>query len=81
MIVTVIVICRLDQPYHKQEMRISSCRVLVSLHAKSPKAASRAAQSNSLRDRLRAVECSSDIVDAIEGWKTSGIVHRYGNGY
>jgi len=29
---------------------------------------------HSLRDRLRAVECPSDIVDAIGGWKTSGVV-------
>ncbi len=35
---------------------------------------------HSLRDRLRAVECPSDIVDAIGGWKTSGIGHGYGNG-
>ncbi len=36
---------------------------------------------HSLRDRLRAVECPGDIVDAIGGWKTSGIGHGYGNGY
>ena len=36
---------------------------------------------HSLRDRLRAVECPSDIVDAIGGWKTSGVGHSYGNGY
>jgi hypothetical protein len=36
---------------------------------------------HSLRDRLRAVECPSDIVDAIGGWKTSGVSHGYGNGY
>ncbi len=36
---------------------------------------------HSLRDRLRAVECPSDIVDEIGGWKTSGIGHGYGNGY
>ena len=36
---------------------------------------------HSLRDRLRAVECLSDIVDAIGGWKTSGVGHGYGNGY
>ena len=36
---------------------------------------------HSLRDRLRAVECPSDIVDAIGGWKTSGIGQGYGNGY
>lgn len=36
---------------------------------------------HSLRDRLRAVECPSDIVDEIGGWKTIGVGHRYGNGY
>ena len=36
---------------------------------------------HSLRDRLRALECPSDIVDAIGGWKTSGVGHGYGNGY
>ena len=27
------------------------------------------------------MECPSDIVDAIGGWKTSGVGHGYGNGY
>jgi len=36
---------------------------------------------HSLRDRLRAVECPSDIIDAIGGWTTAGIGHRYGSGY
>ena len=36
---------------------------------------------HSLRDRLRAVECPSDIVDAIGGWKTAGVGHEYGEGY
>lgn len=36
---------------------------------------------HSIRNRLRAVECPSDIVDAVGGWKTSGVCHRYGNGY
>ena len=36
---------------------------------------------HSLRDRLRAVECPSDVVDDIGGWKTSGVGHGYGNGY
>jgi integrase len=36
---------------------------------------------HSLRDRLRAVECPSDIIDAIGGWTTSGMGHGYGNGY
>ena len=36
---------------------------------------------HSLRDRLRAAECPSDIIDAIGGWTTSGVGHAYGNGY
>ena len=36
---------------------------------------------HSLRDRLRAVECPSDIIDAIRGWTTAGIGHKYGSGY
>ena len=36
---------------------------------------------HSLRDRLRAVECPSDIIDAIGGWTTTGIGHAYGKGY
>jgi len=36
---------------------------------------------HSLRDRLRAVECPSDIIDAIGGWATTGIGHAYGKGY
>ena len=36
---------------------------------------------HSLRDRLRTVECPSDIVDAIGGWTTEGIGQRYGKGY
>jgi integrase len=36
---------------------------------------------HSLRDRLRAIECPSDIIDAIGGWTTAGIGHKYGSGY
>ena len=36
---------------------------------------------HSLRDRLRAVECPADIIDAIGGWTTEGIGHKYGAGY
>ena len=35
---------------------------------------------HSLRDRLRAVECPSDIIDAIGGWTTTGVEQRYGLG-
>ena len=36
---------------------------------------------HSLRDRLRAVECPSDIIDQIGEWTTTGLGHRYGKGY
>jgi integrase len=36
---------------------------------------------HSLRDRLRAVECPADIIDAIGGWTTEGVGHQYGAGY
>ena len=36
---------------------------------------------HSMRDRLRAVECPSDIVDQIGGWNTEGVGHGYGEGY
>jgi len=36
---------------------------------------------HSLRDRLGAVECPSDITDQIGGWTTEGVGHGYGRGY
>ena len=36
---------------------------------------------HSMRDRLRAVECPSDIIDQIGGWATNSIGERYGKGY
>jgi integrase len=36
---------------------------------------------HSLRDRLRAVGCPSDVADAIGGWTTTGIGSSYGAGY
>ena len=36
---------------------------------------------HSIRDRLRAVECPSDIIDRIGGWKTAGVGQSYGTGY
>ena len=36
---------------------------------------------HSLRDRLRAIECPADIIDAIGGWTTEGIGHQYGKGH
>ena len=36
---------------------------------------------HSLRDRLRAVECPADIIDAIGGWTTEGVGNQYGKGH
>ena len=34
-----------------------------------------------MRDRLRAVECPSDMIDQIGGWSTKGVGQNYGDGY
>jgi integrase len=36
---------------------------------------------HSMRDRLRAVECPSEIIDQIGGWLTHGVENSYGKGY
>ena len=36
---------------------------------------------HSIRDRLRAVECPSEIIDQIGGWLTHGVGNSYGKGY
>jgi integrase len=36
---------------------------------------------HSLRDRLRAVQCPSDMIDQIGGWATAGVGQSYGAGY
>jgi len=36
---------------------------------------------HSMRDRLRSVECPSEIIDQIGGWSTDGVGHSYGEGY
>ena len=36
---------------------------------------------HAMRDRLRAVECPSELVDSIGGWMTEGVGHSYGKGY
>ena len=36
---------------------------------------------HSLRDRLRACECPSDIIDQIGGWATTSVGQGYGSGY
>ena len=36
---------------------------------------------HSMRDRLRTVQCPSDITDQIGGWTTDGVGQGYGSGY
>ena len=36
---------------------------------------------HSMRDRLRTVECPSDVIDQIGGWLAQGVGNSYGNGY
>jgi len=36
---------------------------------------------HSIRDRLRAVQCPSDMIDQIGGWTTASVGHKYGEGY
>ena len=36
---------------------------------------------HAFRDRLRAVECSSDILDQLGGWSLRSIGEGYGRGY
>ena len=36
---------------------------------------------HSMRDRLRAVECPSDVIDQMGGWATEGVGQGYGEGY
>ena len=34
-----------------------------------------------MRDRLRAVECSKEIIDQIGGWSSSDVGESYGEGF
>ena len=36
---------------------------------------------HAMRDRLRAVECPTDIIDQIGGWSRKGVGESYGRGY
>ena len=36
---------------------------------------------HSMRDRLRAVECPSDLIDQIGGWSRGSVGEGYGKGY
>ena len=34
-----------------------------------------------MRDRLRAVECPSEVIDQIGGWSNASVGRGYGNGF
>ena len=34
-----------------------------------------------MRDRLRSIQCPSDIADQIGGWTSEGVGQGYGSGY
>ena len=36
---------------------------------------------HSIRDRMRAIQCPSDMIDQVGGWSTAGIGQGYGEGY
>ena len=36
---------------------------------------------HSIRDRLRAIKCPSDVIDQIGGWATEGAGQGYGERY
>ena len=51
------------------------------LHHYVPKGCTMHSFRHSMRDRLRAVECPSEIIDQIGGWANEGVGHSYGAGY
>ena len=36
---------------------------------------------HSMRDRLRAIHCPTEVIDQIGGWSTGSVGSRYGTGY
>jgi integrase len=51
------------------------------LHQYVPEGCTMHSFRHSMRDRLRAVECPSDVIDQIGGWATEGIGQGYGKGH
>nr|WP_247656170.1 MULTISPECIES: tyrosine-type recombinase/integrase [unclassified Phaeobacter] len=51
------------------------------LKAYVPEGATMHSFRHSMRDRLRAVECPSDIADQIGGWQSDGVGQKYEQGY
>ncbi len=51
------------------------------LHQYVPEGCTMHSFRHSMRDRLRAVECPSDVIDQIGGWATEGVGQGYGKGH
>ena len=51
------------------------------LHQYVPQGCTMHSFRHSMRDRLRAVECPSDVIDQIGGWATASVGQGYGEGY
>ena len=51
------------------------------LHHYVPKGCTMHSFRHSMRDRLRAVECPSEIIDQIGGWAFIDVGKKYGQGY
>ena len=51
------------------------------LHPYVPKGCTMHSFRHSMRDRLRVVQCPSDIADQIGGWTSTGVGRGYGSGY
>jgi len=51
------------------------------LHKYVPEGCTMHSFRHSMRDRLRAVECPSDVIDQIGGWATEGVGQGYGKGH
>ena len=51
------------------------------LHQYVPEGCTMHSFRHSMRDRLRAVECPSNVIDQIGGWATEGVGQGYGEGY
>ena len=51
------------------------------LKANSPKGCVVHSFRHSMRDRWRAIECPSDVIDQLGGWSTAGVASDYGRGY
>ena len=71
---------QIQQKRHYQ-LKLSQCCIEKWLHQYVPEGCTMHSFRHSMRDRLRAVECPSDVIDQIGGWATEGVGQGYGEGY